>query len=234
MQDNIHKKLLRVNLGRTRYKDAWEIQKQIVSLRAEKRIPDCLLVTEHEPVITMGRATQSKNLLCSRDYLQEHGIDLFSIERGGDITFHGPGQLIVYPIIDLSERGRDLHKYLRDLEKTTISALDDLGLAAEVKKGLTGVWVNDQKIAAIGVAVSRWVTYHGLALNVNTDLDYFKLINPCGITEYPVGSVSGQLGKEFDFSAMADLMATHFARVFECDLETVDDIDTILAESTVV
>ncbi len=234
MHDDGHKKLMRIDLGRTRYKDAWDIQKRLVGLRAEKRIPDCLLITEHEPVITMGRATQPKNLLCSRDYLQEHGINLFSIERGGDVTFHGPGQLIVYPIIDLAERDRDLHQYLRDLEKVTISALDEIGLVAEIKKGLTGVWVNDQKVAAIGVAVSRWVTYHGLALNVNTDLDYFKLINPCGITQYPVGSISSLLGKEVDFSAVADTMASNFARVFECEIETIDSIDTILAESSVV
>ncbi len=224
---------MRVDLGHTRYKDAWDIQKHLVGLRAEKRIPDCLLMTEHEPVITMGRATQPKNLLCSRDYLQEHGIDLFSIERGGDITFHGPGQLIVYPIIDLNERGRDLHQYLRDLEKVTISSLGELGLEAESKKGLTGVWVDNQKVAAIGVAVSRWVTYHGLALNVNPDLDYFKLINPCGITQYPVGSVTSLLGREIDFSAIADTMAANFARVFECEMETMDNIDTILAESSV-
>ncbi len=228
------KKLFRIDLGRTRYKETWDLQKKLVGLRAEKRIPDCLLLTEHEPVITMGRATQPQNLLCSPNYLREHGIELFGIERGGDITFHGHGQLIVYPIIDLTERGRDLRRYLRDLERVTIAALEELGLKADIKDGLTGVWVKDQKVAAIGVAVSRWITYHGLALNVNTDLDYFKLINPCGITEYPVGSISGLLGKRIEIAAVADLMARNFARMFNYDMETMEDVNSAILEDMTV
>jgi lipoate-protein ligase B len=228
------KRLIRIDLGRTRYKETWELQKKLVDLRAEKRIPDCLLLTEHEPVITRGRATRLQNLLCSTGYLQEHGIDLFSIERGGDITFHGHGQLVVYPIIDLTERGRDLHRYLRDLEKVIIAVLGDLGLTGEIKDRLTGVWVKDQKVAAIGVAVSRWVTYHGLALNVNTDLDYFKLINPCGITDYPVGSISGLLGRGIELSAVSDLMAINFARLFGYDIDTTEDISSVLLEDLAV
>jgi lipoate-protein ligase B len=234
MRNRESKQLFRIDLGRTKYKDAWDVQKKLVGLRSEKKIPDCLLFTEHEPVITMGRATSPMNLLCSRDYLDEHGIDLFEIERGGDITFHGPGQLIVYPIIDLTERARDLHQYLRDLENLIIATLRDLGIKAEIKKGMTGVWVNDSKLAAIGVAVSRWVTYHGLALNVNTDLDYFKLINPCGITKYPVGSVSGLLGKEVKLAVVSDLMAANFAGMFNYEIETLDDVNAIITENAVV
>lgn len=234
MDYNDYKKVFRIDLGRTHFREAWDIQKKLVALRAEKRIPDCLLLTEHEPVITMGRATQPKNLLCSRDYLQAHGIDLFAIERGGDITFHGPGQLIAYPIIDLTNRDRDLHRYLRDLENLIVAALSDLGLQAEVKKGLTGVWVKDHKLAAIGVAVSRWITYHGLALNVNTDLDYFRLINPCGITQYPVGSVMGMLGREIDISVVSDLIADNFTRIFGCEIEKLEDINSILIENMAV
>src|SRR4030067_1444609 len=190
-----YKRLFRVNLGPTSYKDTWELQKKLVNLRYQSRIPDCLLLTERLPVITMGRATLMQNLLCSPEELRSRGVDLFSIERGGDITFHGPGQLVAYPIVDLNNRGRDLHEYLRDLERLVIATLGDLGLKAEIKRGLTGVWVNNHKLAAIGGAVSRWITYHGLALNVNTDLDYFKLINPCGITQYPAGSVSQMLAR---------------------------------------
>jgi lipoate-protein ligase B len=234
MHNNESRRLFRIDLGRTHYREAWDIQKKLVTLRSEKRIPDCLIFTEHEPVITMGRATSPMNLLCSRDYLSERGIDLFEVERGGDITFHGPGQLIAYPIIDLTERDRDLHKYLRDLESLVISTLADLDIKADIKKGMTGVWVNDSKLAAIGVAVSRWITYHGLALNVNTDLDYFKLINPCGITKFPVGSISELIGRRIDLAEVSDLMAANFKRLFECEMETIEDLNSIIMENAAV
>jgi lipoate-protein ligase B len=230
MNDKTKNKTFRLDLGRTEYRTAWDIQKKLVSLRSENKIPDCLIFTEHDPVITMGRATDPKNLLCSREYLNENGINLFEIERGGDITFHGPGQLVAYPIIDLNGRGRDLHQFLRDLETMIIATLSDLGVRAEIKKGLTGVWAKDQKLAAIGVAVSRWVTYHGLALNVSTDLDYFKLINPCGITKYPVGSVSQLLGKQIMISEVSDIMTEKFAGIFGCEVEMIEDWESIASE----
>ncbi len=223
-------RLFRIDLGRTRFKDAWETQKRLVSLRSRSRIPDCLLLTEHEPVMTTGRASSKSNLLCSPTELRERGIELYDIERGGDITFHGPGQLVAYPIIDLNARGRDLHRYLRDLESIVAATLGDLGLEAGIKQGLTGVWVNDCKLAAIGVAVSRWITYHGVALNVNTDLDYFKLIKPCGITQYPVGSISSMLGEKIDLQKVADLLADNFARLFFYKTTNVTDIDSLLGE----
>jgi lipoate-protein ligase B len=228
------KKLYKVYLGQTKFRYAWDLQKRLVDLRSEGRIPDILLLTEHEPVITMGRGTAKGNLLVSSESLRERGVDIYEIERGGDITFHGPGQLVAYPIIDLHNRGRDLHKYLRDLEILIIDTLGDLGLEARTKKGLTGVWVGDHKLAAIGVAVSRWITYHGLALNVNTDMDNFKLINPCGITEYPVGSVSQILGREMDMKEVADLLAKNFARLFEYEIEDVDDIDSVISENATI
>lgn len=227
-------KLYKINLGKTKYKEAWDVQKKVVNLRCEGRIPDCLLLTEHEPVITLGRAASCKNLLIPPEKLSEQGVDLFEIERGGDVTFHGPGQLVAYPVIDLNGRGRDLHQYLRDLENLVITTLGDLGIAAGTKKGLTGVWCDDHKLAAIGVAVSRWVTYHGLALNVNTNLDYFKLINPCGITEFPVGSISEVLKKEMNFQMVGDLLADNFARLFYYEMEELPDISSVLAESATV
>ncbi len=228
------KRLYRVDLGTTSYKDAWELQKKLVDLRHDSRVPDCLLLTEHRPVITMGRATSRENLLCSPEELARRGVDLFAIERGGDITFHGPGQLIAYPIIDLNIRGRDLHEYLRDLERLVIATLDELGLKAETKRGLTGVWINGHKLAAIGVAVSRWVTYHGLALNVNTDMDYFKLINPCGITQYPVGSVAQMLGAPVEMPRVADILSENFARMFCYEMETIEDIESLIHEDAAV
>jgi lipoate-protein ligase B len=178
----------------------------------------------------MGRASSESNLLCSREELRKKGIGLFEVERGGDITFHGPGQLVAYPIIDLNARERDLHRYLRDLENIVSSTLSDLGLDAGIKQGLTGIWVDDHKLAAIGVAVSRWIAYHGVALNVNTDLDYFKLINPCGITRYPVGSISSMLGKEIDLREVADLLVTNFASLLYYETTKVTDIDSLLGE----
>ena len=228
------KQLYKVFLGQTKFRDAWDLQKRLVGLRSEGRIPDILLLTEHEPVITMGRGTSRGNLLVSAESLRERGVDLYEIERGGDITFHGPGQLVAYPIIDLNNRGRDLHRYLRDLENLIIDTLGDLGLEAGTKQGLTGVWVGDHKLAAIGVAVSRWITYHGLALNVNTDMDNFKLINPCGITEYSVGSIRQMLGREVDLKEVADLMAENFARLFEYDMENVDDINSVISENATI
>jgi len=191
------KRLLRIDLGRTKYYDAWILQKKLVDLRFNNKIPDCLLFTEHDPVITRGRGTNKNNLLVSPADLRAKHIDLVDVERGGDITFHGPGQAVMYPIIDLNLWGRDLHNYIRSLENAVIETLREFGLEASTKKGLTGVWVTNHKLAAIGIAVSRWIAYHGIALNVTTDLDYFKYINPCGITQFPVGSIQSETGKKY-------------------------------------
>ncbi len=210
-----------IDLGTTRYLAAWDFQKKMVRDRAEGIIPDTLLITEHEPVLTMGRGTDLRNLLVSEKTLRESGVDLHEVERGGDITFHGPGQAVLYPIIDLRERGRDVRRYLRDLEQFVIESLADLGLEASVKDGLTGIWVNDLKVGAIGVAVSKWIAYHGVAINVNTDLDYFKLINPCGITQYPVGSVSRLVGREIKLAHFNDLLVKHFVEYFDYEVAKV-------------
>ena len=220
--------LICINLGRTKYKDAWDIQKQLVELRYKSKIDDCLILTEHEPVITMGRGTDKNNLLVSKEVLNEKGVDLYEIERGGDITFHGPDQIVLYPIVDLRNRKYDARQFLRDLERVAIRALGEIGLRAEIKDGLTGIWVDDHKVGAIGVAVSRWITYHGMALNVNTDLAYFDLINPCGITQYPVGSVAGLLQKKIAMEDINDLLVNSFVHVFSYDNVEVRDIDDVL------
>lgn len=230
MRSGRYKKLFRFDLGKTDYAETWDLQKHLVDLRRDSKIPDSLILTEHNPVITMGRATSQENLVSSPDELNRRGVELFEIERGGDITFHGPGQLVVYPIIDLDNHGRDLHKYLRDLERVVIATLDDLGIKAGLKPGLTGVWADDHKLAAIGVAVKRWITYHGLALNVSTDLDYFKLINPCGITEYPVGSIGSHLREKIELDKVANLLTENFAVTFNCEAETIA-LDSILFEA---
>ena len=227
-------KLLRIDLGKTRYEESLRFQKRLVSLRHQNRIPDCLLFTEHYPVITMGRGSSRKNLLTSKDNLKERGIELFDVERGGDITFHGPGQTVVYPIMDLNLIDRDIHKYLRNLENLTIMALEEIGLKAETKKGLTGVWINDHKIAAIGVAVSHWVSYHGLALNVSTDLDYFKLIVPCGINDFPVGSIESLTGTKYELDTINNFLAEKFSQLFNYEIEKIDDISVLPSESDTI
>jgi lipoate-protein ligase B len=225
--------LYRIELGRTDYKSAWDLQKKLVSLRSRGKVPDCLIITEHEPVVTMGRASSKDNLLVSQEELSNRGIDFYKIERGGDITFHGPGQIVAYPILDLTNRGRDLHRYLRDLEHVIIETLLEFKIKATTKKGLTGVWVSNHKLAAIGVAVSRWISYHGMALNVNTDLDYFNHINPCGITQFPVGSISSILGKKADIEKAAKLLSNNFAEYFGYNMKVLESISDLSDELAV-
>ena len=224
------KKLLSVDLGRTDYKSTWELQKKLVDLRHKGDIPDILLFTEHNPVITMGRASSSKNLLCTPEQLKEKNVELYEIERGGDVTFHGPGQIVIYPIIDLNRHRRDLHLYLRNLEKSIIEVLKEYDIDAGVKEGMTGVWADNHKLAAIGVAVSRWITYHGAALNVITDLEYFKLITPCGISEYPVGSIKSMIVKDVSLEEVMEKLERSFAAVFDSTIERADSINSILPE----
>jgi lipoate-protein ligase B len=224
------RKTVRIDLGLTDYSKTWDLQKKLVDLRHKGEIPDLLLFTEHNPVITMGRASSMKNLLCTPEELTKKNVQLYEIERGGDVTFHGPGQLVIYPIIDLTGYGRDLHKYLRNLEKTIINVLKGFGIDAGIKEGMTGVWAENHKLAAIGVAVSRWITYHGAALNVNTDLEYFKLITPCGISQYPVGSIGSMMGREIPLDDIKSLLEKSFAEVFDCEMERADSVESIIPE----
>jgi lipoate-protein ligase B len=185
-----------VALGRMPYGAALELQRDLAGRRIARDVPrDLLLLVEHPPVITLGRGSQAAHLPTPREFLDARGIEVFEIERGGDVTFHGPGQLVGYPIIDLSEHRSDLHWYLRQLEEALIRTLEPLGLAGERRAGYTGVWIGGRKIASIGVHVRQWVTWHGFALNVTTDLSYFDLIVPCGIPDVTMTSVQRELGE---------------------------------------
>ena len=176
-------------LGVTEYKKALDLQLKLLERRIKNEINDSLLILEHPPTITIGRNGKRSNLLISDSYLKEQNIEFFEINRGGDITFHGPGQIVCYPIIDLSNHTKDVHKYLRDLEGIIIDTLSEYDIVGRRVEGLTGVWVKRSKIASIGVGIKRWVTYHGLAITVNTDLNFFDLIIPCGINEVQMTSV---------------------------------------------
>lgn len=203
-------------LGRVDYLTAWDLQKVLAAQRREATIPDTLLLLEHDPpVITLGRAWQSDHLLVTPDELQKMGIQLVETDRGGDITYHAPGQLIGYPILDLRWHGRDVHLYLRRLEETLIRTVRRLGIEGERKEGLTGVWVGEEKLAAMGIKVSHWVTMHGFALNVSTDLSAFRLIIPCGIRDKGVTSLARLLGREITPHELIPLITDAFAEVFK-------------------
>jgi lipoyl(octanoyl) transferase len=199
-------------LGRIEYGDAFELQQQLVEQRKRGIIPDQLLLVEHPHTITLGRNGRLDNLLASEPALRSAGIAFYSTDRGGDITFHGPGQVVGYPILDLRDWKRDVGAYLRALEQVMIDALADFGIAAGRLDRCTGAWVDGRKIGAIGVHISRWITSHGFALNVNTDLSYFGYIVPCGLTK-PVTSVA-QLGINAGTSEVSSALARRFGDVF--------------------
>jgi lipoate-protein ligase B len=183
--------------GRCPYRDALARQREAVEARAEGRTGDSIFLVEHEPVLTLGRSGHAENFRASAEDLHRRGIDVFEVERGGDVTYHGPGQVVVYPVVALADLpgGKDLHRYLRDLEEVLIRALAAFGLKTGRRPPFTGVWVGEAKIAAIGVAVRRWVSFHGFALNVDPDLDHFQLIHPCGIRHLGVTSMRDLLGR---------------------------------------
>jgi lipoyl(octanoyl) transferase len=204
------------NIGRTRYEDAWVLQQKLWAFRQAGAIEDFLLLTEHEHVYTLGKSSDDNHLLASQAELKANGIDVFHIDRGGDITYHGPGQIVGYPILDLNKYFLDIHWYMRSLEEVIIRTLSKFGIAAGREKDLTGVWVNNEKIAAIGVKVSRWVTMHGFALNVNTDLTKYDRIIPCGIFHKGVTSMHQVLGQETNLGSVQNKLAESFAEVFTC------------------
>jgi lipoyl(octanoyl) transferase len=202
-------------LGLVPYADAVELQAALVARRRAGETPDTLLLLEHPHVITLGSGAHDENVLVSPDERAERGIELYATGRGGDVTYHGPGQLVGYPILDLKPDRCDLHRYLRDLEQVLIEVLGFYGLAADRKDGLTGVWVGGRKLAAIGVRVSSgWITSHGFALNVNTDLSMFGTIVPCGIRDHDVGSIAGELGRPVEMEEVERVVVERMAAVF--------------------
>lgn len=187
-------RLLVAELGTVAYAEALEIQREAARARLDGRLEDDLLILlEHPPVVTTGRSTNAGNLLVSREALAARGIELFDVERGGDVTFHGPGQLVGYPVIDLTRHKQDLHWYLRQVEQVLIDALAPFDISAVRNPGKTGVWTRGRKIASIGVHARQWVTWHGFALNVTTDLSYFDVMVPCGIPDVTMTSVEREL-----------------------------------------
>ncbi len=225
-----------VQLGTVDYETGLRLQQSLVDLRKKGRIGDTLLLLEHSPVITLGRNASRKNLLASQELLAEKGVELFDCDRGGDVTFHGPGQLVGYPIFDLRGFQPKLGavEFVRRLEEVIIRACADFAVAGQRVAGLTGVWTSGKvpaKIAAIGVHISRGVTSHGFALNVNTDLEYFKLIVPCGITSRPVTSLNKELQRQVALDEVAQSVVQHFGKVFAAEIRCRDTLDALLGRT---
>ncbi len=206
---------VRQDLGVMDYGAALELQRCLVERRKRQEIPDQFLLVEHPHVITLGRNGRREHLLAGEEHLRRSGVAFHPTDRGGDITYHGPGQLVGYPILDLKHWRRDVVAYLRGLEQVLMDALEDFGIAAGRAEGMTGVWTPEGKIAAIGVHISRWVTSHGFALNVTTDLKYFQYIVPCGLAGRPVTSMERLLGARPGGEGVRDAVVRHFGRVFE-------------------
>ncbi|HEY3250766.1 MAG TPA: lipoyl(octanoyl) transferase LipB [Ignavibacteria bacterium] len=211
-------KVLQVNLGLTQFNEVWKIQKNLHQYKQKNKSEDIIITTQHFPVYTLGKSGDRNHLLLSEEKLNLNKISYYEIDRGGDITYHGPGQLVLYPIFDLNNYYKDIHRFLRDLEEAVIMTLEYFGIKGHREEEFTGVWVGGEKICAIGIKVSRWITMHGLALNINNDLSYFDKIIPCGIFHKGVTSFKKILGKEADFNKVSQLLVNNMEKVFNIDV----------------
>lgn len=222
-KQSISKELFYSNLGTVSYQEAWDLQRTIHLMRTSGAIEDTLLLLEHPHTYTLGKTADRTNLIGSEEYLEKNGISVFEIDRGGDITYHGPGQIVGYAIIDLNKWKPDTHLYLRNLEEVIIKVLAEYGIESGRKPEYTGVWVGESKIAAIGIRVSRWVTMHGFAFNINTDLELFNGIIPCGIKDKEVTSLSRLLKREIKIDEVKQKLRDQF--VLHFDYSTLKEID---------
>jgi lipoyl(octanoyl) transferase len=209
-------------LGRFPYSDGLRLQEERVAAVREGSEPDALFLLEHDPVLTLGRSAHRENIVASPEELADMGIQIHECGRGGDVTYHGPGQLVGYPILSLAPDRKDVLKYVRSLEDALVLTLAEYGVDAHRFQRLTGVWVGEEKIAAIGVRISRWVTSHGFALNITTNLDHFQTIVPCGIRSYGVTSMERLLTHPPGLEDVGRKFAKHFARIFELEIEWKD------------
>lgn len=214
-------------LGLTPYAEAHELQKDLVEKRKADKIPDTFLLLQHPHVITLGRAADRTNILADEATRAHLGVELHETGRGGDVTYHGPGQLVGYPIIKLLPGRQDIRRYVRDIQEVLIRTARDFGVEAEPRGGEhVGVWVGDGKLAAIGIRISRWVTMHGFALNIATNLNYFQLIVPCGIRDHGVTSLREILGFPVEMNAVVKSVSRHFGDVFDRQMQQIENAAT--------
>ena len=211
-------------LGLIKYSEAYRLQTALVRRRLDGEITNTLLLLEHPPAVTVGKFGRLENVLASQAQLEEEGVSLFFTDRGGDVTYHGPGQLVGYPILDLRKGGRDIRRYIHDLEEVLIRTLNDFSLKAYRDESHPGVWINNEEIAAIGLSIKRWITMHGFALNVNPELKHFSLIKPCGLSDRKATSISSILSREIPMEEVIDRLITHFSSVFDAEMKQGSEI----------
>lgn len=222
------------DLGLIDYQKAWDIQKNIFEKRYEQELPDVLFLLEHNHTYTLGKTANKNNLIGSEEYLNENNIKVYEIDRGGDITYHGPGQIVGYPIINLTDWKNDTHKYLRGIEEVIIRTCAEFGLNAGRNEKYTGVWIDNRKIAAIGIKVSRWITMHGFAFNVSTNLDFFNGIIPCGIRDKSVTSIQAEVGENIEKETVKSFLLKHFTDVFGYSHYEVKKLDSLLNPKLII
>ena len=215
------------DLGRIGYERCLSVQYRLAELRRRQEIEDTLLLLEHDPVITFGRGGGEDSLIASRDQIRDAGVELFETDRGGDATYHGPGQLVGYPIFDLNDHGKDVHLFLRNIEQAVMDCLSDFGIESRSTPGYSGVWVGEEKICSIGVAVRKWVSYHGFALNIAPDFAHWSLLHPCGLVGRQVTSIERLLGRPPGMNAVKASIAGNFALVFRLNPVHVDAADLL-------
>jgi len=228
-------KLNILRLGKMDYGEALRIQESLLDLRQQGKIGDTLVMVEHFPVLTIGRRGTYSNILVPREMLKSFGVNIYEVNRGGDVTYHGPGQIVGYPIIDLTNHGRDIKDFVWRIEEVFIRLLkEEYGIEAHrEEKKYTGVWVGDEKITAIGIAVKRWVTMHGFAFNVNTNLEHFMWINPCGIVDKGVTSLQKLTGKVQDFDRINRLTEEYFCRVFDMEPVLISKEEILISKEEI-
>ena len=217
-----------IDLGLMDYEKAWDLQRQLWSRRVEGELPDVLLILEHPHVITVGRRGNRIHLKASPEILEAMKIPVFHVERGGDITYHGPGQMVVYPILDLKDYGYRLIRYVDQLEEVILHVLGDFGIEGEKDSRNRGIWAKGNKIASIGVAIKRWVSFHGIALNYETDLKYFDLIDPCGLVGEKMTSMAEIIGEKISRKELTERIIFHFKEIFKKEWEK-KDLDGLMA-----
>jgi lipoate-protein ligase B len=210
-----------LDLGLRDYKEVWSLQKELHSKRVINNIPDTLILVEHNPVITLGKSGRQENIKIPLKLLKEKGIEFYHIERGGDVTFHGPGQLVGYPIFNIKMGLAGIKPFIEKIEEIIIATLNEFGITANKREKMIGVWVGDKKICSIGIAVKQWVSFHGFALNVNNDLGYFDLINPCGFKDIKMTSMQEILKNPVDMEGLKEVVINKFTRL--CGYKRIDN-----------
>jgi lipoate-protein ligase B len=218
-----------IDLGLIDYKEAWDLQHDLWARRVRGEVPDLLLFLEHPHVITLGRRGNRSYLIVSEEELEAMSIPIYHVERGGDVTYHGPGQLVVYPIFNLKEYGYRLIRYVDQLEEVILCVLKDFGMEGGKDSLNRGVWVNGEKVASIGVTIKRWVSFHGFSLNYETDLKYFDLIHPCGLVGKKMTSMEKILGEKISRKSLVERICFHFKEVFQREWEK-EDINDLIAD----